>query len=341
MYHRAAMRWRWMLLAMMMLFAQTVAKQHTSMARSEALTKLDRHQVGWAGPGGMSKAMAAAQEALVTAQRWSPSEREYVERVKRALVGNSTLSPRTLNAGGDPTAVCRWDCYQRMTMLEPLVDHVLNAVEGDFVEAGVYTGGISIFLSALLCVKGVLGSGPHHRRMWMADSFQGMPPASASSSAGYSAEGFSQGKLVGTIENVQQNFGSIFTASSGDGESPPASCSTPAAWGRARVPAGVRFLEGWFNDTLPGPIRAIALLRADSDLFVSIYQTLERLYPLLSYGGFVVFDDFKFTQAQEAILGYRKEHGITTLLQRSSNASNYQFHSIDKMVYWQKDVKTG
>ena len=75
------MRWRWKLLAMMMLFAQTVAKQHTSMARSEALTKLDRHQVGWAGPGGMSKAMAAAQEALVTAQRWSPSERECIERV--------------------------------------------------------------------------------------------------------------------------------------------------------------------------------------------------------------------------------------------------------------------
>ena len=74
-------RWRWMLLAMMMLFAQTVAKQQTSMARSEALTKLDRHQVGWAGPGGMSKAMAAAQEALVTAQRWSPSERECIERV--------------------------------------------------------------------------------------------------------------------------------------------------------------------------------------------------------------------------------------------------------------------
>ena len=133
-YHPAAMRWRWMLLAMMILFAQTVAAtQQTSMARSEALTKLDRHQVGWAGPGGMSKAMAAAQEALVAAQRWSPSEREYFERVKRALVGNSTLSPRTLNAGYDPTAVCRWDCYQRMTMLEPLVDHVLNAVEGDFV----------------------------------------------------------------------------------------------------------------------------------------------------------------------------------------------------------------
>ena len=111
MYHRAAMRWRWMLLATIMLFAQTVAKHHTSMARSEALTKLDRHQVGWAGPGGMSKAMAAAQAVLITAQRWSPSERKYVERVKRALVGNSTLSPRTLNAGYDPTAVCRWDCY--------------------------------------------------------------------------------------------------------------------------------------------------------------------------------------------------------------------------------------
>ena len=26
----------------------------------------------------------------------------------------------------DPNAVCRWDCYQRMTMLEPLAAHVLQ-----------------------------------------------------------------------------------------------------------------------------------------------------------------------------------------------------------------------
>ena len=36
-------------------------------------------------------------------------------------------------------------------MLEPLAWHVLNTpIEGDFVEAGVFTGGISIFLSAML-----------------------------------------------------------------------------------------------------------------------------------------------------------------------------------------------
>ena len=52
----------------------------------------------------------------------------------------------------------------------------------------------------------------------------------------------------------------------------------------------------------------------DYDLYVSIYQTLERLYPLLQPGGFVVFDDFKFSQAQEAIFGYRKSDGTASYL---------------------------
>ena len=60
-------------------------------------------------------------------------------------------------------------------------------------------------------------------------------------------------------------------------------------------------------------------------------------------GGFLVFDDFKFTQAQEAALGYRKAHGITSLLQRSDSLQPQPppFKSLDKMVYWQKDAVTG
>ena len=49
----------------------------------------------------------------------------------------------------------------------------------------------------------------------------------------------------------------------------------------------------------------------------------------------------KFTQAQEAILDFRKAHGITSVLHRSGAASAPPFHSLDKMVYWQKSIATG
>jgi hypothetical protein len=46
----------------------------------------------------------------------------------------------------------------------------------------------------------------------------------------------------------------------------------------------VRFLPGFFNETLHTmpPGSSFALIRADSDMFVSIYETLYALYPRLS-----------------------------------------------------------
>jgi hypothetical protein len=45
----------------------------------------------------------------------------------------------------------------------------------------------------------------------------------------------------------------------------------------------VRFLPGFFNETLHTmpPGSSFALIRADSDMFVSIYETLDALYPRL------------------------------------------------------------
>ena len=40
----------------------------------------------------------------------------------------------------------------------------------------------------------------------------------------------------------------------------------------------------------------------NSHRYVSIYETLTALYPSLSMGGFVVFDDWKFVQARGAIM---------------------------------------
>ena len=208
----------------------------------------------------------------------------------------------------------------------------------DFVEAGVFTGGVSIFMTSMLCAKGLLGDGAQpHRRMWMADSFAGMPPASASSRVGYSSEGFTSGTLIGTIGTVTTNFVNLL----GRADVPYNAAAVQSRCRKHGVPAGAHFMKGWFNETLPGAIEKVALLRLDSDLYVSIHDTLARLYPRLSVGGYVVFDDFKFTQAQEAILAFRKANSISSVLHRSGPASSGPFHSLDKMVYWQKSASSG
>jgi O-methyltransferase len=74
----------------------------------------------------------------------------------------------------------------------------------------------------------------------------------------------------------------------------------------------VRFLPGWFKDTLhDAPIERIALLRLDGDLYESTIQSLDALYPRLSPGGFCVIDDYHALEAcRQAVADYRAKHGV-------------------------------
>ncbi len=74
----------------------------------------------------------------------------------------------------------------------------------------------------------------------------------------------------------------------------------------------VRFLPGWFADTLPAaPISRLALIRMDGDLYTSTMDALTWLYPKLSVGGFVIVDDFIVAPCREAVHDYRERAGIT------------------------------
>ena len=55
----------------------------------------------------------------------------------------------------------------------------------------------------------------------------------------------------------------------------------------------VRFLVGWFKDTLPtAPIERLAVMRLDGDMYESTMRRARRLYPKLSAGGFLIVDDY-------------------------------------------------
>jgi Macrocin-O-methyltransferase (TylF) len=77
----------------------------------------------------------------------------------------------------------------------------------------------------------------------------------------------------------------------------------------------VRFLKGWFKDTLPSaPIERLAVMRLDGDYYESTRDALVNLYPRLAPGGFVVVDDFgedTWTYCRKAVDEFRSEHGIS------------------------------
>ncbi len=174
--------------------------------------------------------------------------------------------------------------------LDNLVDclaTVLNDdVPGDLIETGVWRGGATILMRGALAAWG-----DEDRSVWVADSFRGLPPPDPESwpaDEGVDLSGV--GALAVSRSEVEASF---------------------VRYGL--LDDRVRFLEGWFADTLPSaPIRQLALLRLDGDLYQSTWEALEHLYPKLSVGGIVIVDDHgAFEPCRRAVADYRTRHGIT------------------------------
>ena len=74
----------------------------------------------------------------------------------------------------------------------------------------------------------------------------------------------------------------------------------------------VRFLEGWFRDTLPrAPIEKLAVMRLDGDLYESTMDGLTNLYDRLSPGGYVIVDDYSIPACRLAVEDFRRARGLT------------------------------
>lgn len=175
---------------------------------------------------------------------------------------------------------------RRLANVRHCVESVLaDRISGDIVEAGVWRGGTAIFM------KGILEAhGDTDRTVWLADSFEGLPPPDPSKyplDRGVDLTGFDI--LSVGVEEVRRNFERY-----------------------GLMDDRVRFIVGWFRDTLAhAPIRELSVLRLDGDLYESTIQALEPLYPKLSPGGYCIIDDYGATSAcAAAVTDYRKTHGI-------------------------------
>lgn len=187
---------------------------------------------------------------------------------------------------------------RQLDNMQACISDVLHdRVPGDLMEAGVWRGGVSIFMRGVLKTYGVMD-----RVVWLADSFAGLPePDRIKESYGWRG-----GDMTVTIEEVRQNF---------------------ARYGL--LDEQVTFLKGFFSDTLPqAPISSLAILRIDADLYESTRDALTYLYPRLSLGGFAIFDDYQnLRDCRRAIDEYRELNGISTPIQVIDK----------RAVYWRKE----
>lgn len=179
---------------------------------------------------------------------------------------------------------------KRLDNLQHCVTSVIrNGVPGDCIETGVWRGGSSIFMRAILKAYGDTS-----RRVWLADSFRGLPqpdPVRYPVDAGDTLWKYPD--LAISMEQVKANF---------------------ARYGL--LDEQVVFLPGWFRNTLPtAPIERLAVLRLDGDLYESTMEALVALYPKVSAGGFVIVDDYGLPTCRAAIEDFRRAQGITDPIQ--------------------------
>jgi len=181
---------------------------------------------------------------------------------------------------------------KRLENLQYCVTEVIRKnVPGDLVETGVWRGGASIFMRAVLKVYG-----DQTRLVWVADSFEGLPKPDGRYQQDEGDRHWEMSHTLGiSLEQVQANF---------------------TRYGL--LDEQVRFLVGWFKDTLPAaPINQLAVLRLDGDMYSSTMDALQSLYHRLSLGGYVIIDDYgAIADCRRAVDDFRANHKITEQMQQ-------------------------
>lgn len=238
----------------------------------------------------------------------------YLDMVQRSLIGTiyedpnhdrwspHRFQPQLRELGRDwPSQAHSMIGNARMSNLRRIAEHVITQnIPGDFIETGVWRGGACIMMRAVLKAYGATD-----RIVWAADSFCGLPTPNpgVAADAGDTHHTFTE--LAVSLEQVQSNF---------------------AKYGL--LDDNVRFLKGWFSDTLPtAPIEQLAILRLDGDMYESTMDALASLYDKVSPGGFIIVDDYgAVTGCQKAIHDFRAARGIADPIQPIDGYG----------VFWQK-----
>ena len=180
---------------------------------------------------------------------------------------------------------------KRLANLRFCVETVLDdGIPGDLIETGVWRGGATIFMRAILKARGVTDrwSGSPTR-------LPGLPApdtARIRTTKASRCTGFPQ--LAVSLERVQENFRRY-----------------------GLLDEQVRFLKGWFRDTLPARRSSGSRCCGSTAIFTSRRsRRLKACTTSSSAGGFLIVDDYGNVPAcRQAVHDFRTEHGIIEPIQ--------------------------
>lgn len=225
--------------------------------------------------------------------------RAYLDLMERVLTGEITSDPPINLFGNDKfDKEKRWrglDWPQHaMSMIGSVRMHnvrhlvelaIVEGLPGDIVETGVWRGGASIMAKAV-----IEAYGDRHRKVYLADSFEGLPPPNAEKypqDAQLHLEQYSD--LAVSEEQVRANFAEM-----------------------GLLDSRVITVKGWFRDTMPTfPVKTIAVLRLDGDLYESTIDPLNHLFDKVSPGGWVIIDDYDcFDACKAAVHDFLSARGL-------------------------------
>jgi O-methyltransferase len=176
---------------------------------------------------------------------------------------------------------------------------IVNKIDGDIVETGVWRGGMCMWTKALLKKY------KSNKRVWLFDTFEYFPQAQSPLDRRVNDVTQILFEHMPTISDVKNNFKKFDLLDS-----------------------NVIFIPGEFSKTTPvTPIDKISILRLDGDYYESTMVVLENYYFRIVNGGFVIIDDYnnKYLECKRAVDEFRSRYSITNPIINSVGA-----------VYWQK-----
>lgn len=205
-----------------------------------------------------------------------------------ALVKRAPFDPERRRIGRDFSVQAHTLVgFERLDNIQYCVETVISEdIPGDFIETGVWRGGSCVFMRGLLKAYGI-----ENRSVWLADSFQGLPRPNEQQYPDDKGSRFHEMDVLAVpLDSVREIFERY-----------------------GLLDDQVRFLKGWFRDTLPNaPIEKLAVLRLDGDMYESTMDVLRSLYSRVPPGGFVIVDDYgAYAACRKAVHDFRDEHGVS------------------------------
>lgn len=141
---------------------------------------------------------------------------------------------------------------------------VKKRIPGDVIETGVWRGG------ACILAAGVLKGLESNKKIYVADSFEGLPKPEKQYKADKNDPHHTLEHLKVSLDQVKGNFEKYHL-----------------------LIDNVKFIKGFFKDSLKKtPFRKLSVLRMDGDMYSSTWEVLTHLYGKLSEGGYIIIDDY-------------------------------------------------